>query len=295
MLPRALKQQFVVAIERMMRPVVRQLIAYGVSYPAFSRIVKQVYFDVAQQEFALSFKQQTDSRLSLVTGIHRKEIAELRRRGQAPRTPEVEDTLVTHVIGRWMAGPPYADTDGTPRRLAYEAGAPRGPSFARLVRELGTDIPVRSVLDELLRVGAVNFSGDGDVVLLQEAHIPAGDAAGKLTLLGSDPAELFSTIVHNLEHPDAPRPQRKVVYDNIGAEALPEVRAAARRLAEDFIRRANSLLAAHDRDRNPRAAGGPRTRVVLAAHYFEEGVASPEPPPSKQDARPTPGRIRRSQ
>ena len=295
MLPRALKEQFVAAIERMMRPVVRQLIAYGVSYPAFSRIVKQVYFDVAQREFTLPFKQQTDSRLSLVTGIHRKEIAQLRRHRKAPQTPEVEDTLVTHVIGRWMAGPPYAAADGTPRRLPYESEGPDAPSFARLVREVGTDIPVRSVLDELLRVGVVNFRGDGDVILVHEAHIPAGDAAGKLTLLGSDPAELFSTIVHNIEHPDAPRPQRKVVYDNIGAEALPEVRAATRRLAEEFIRRANSLLASYDRDRNPQAAGGQRTRVVLAAHYFEEEVVPPESPGYAKVERPAPGRIRRSQ
>jgi len=292
MLARTLKQQFVAAIQRMMRPVVRQLIAYGVSYPAFSRIIKRVYLDVAEQEFALPFKQQTDSRLSLVTGINRKEIAQLRRR-KPPAAAEVEDTLVTHVIGRWMAGTPYASADGKPRQLPYESDAGDATSFTRLVREIGTDIPVRSVLDELLRVGAVALRADGTVVLRQEAHIPAD--AGKLTLLGSDPSELFSTIVHNIEHPDAPRPQRKVVYDNIGSEALPELRAAARQLAEEFVRRANALLASFDRDRNPKAAGGQRTRVALAAHYFEEEATAPEPPDQTEDARPVSRRTRRSQ
>jgi hypothetical protein len=294
MLTRPLKEQFVTAIQRMMRPVVRQLIAYGVSYPAFSRIVKQLYLDVAEQEFALPFKQQTDSRLSLVTGINRKEISQLRRRKQTPQTPEVEDTLVTHVIGRWMAGPPYAEAHGTPRRLPYESDNPHSASFARLVRELGTDIPVRSVLDELLRVGAVVLLPNGDVVLQQEAHIPAGDAAAKLTLLGSDPAELFSTIIHNIEHPDAARLQRKVVYDNIGSEALSELRTEARRIGEEFIRHANVLLASQDRDRHPKAAGGKRSRVVLGTYYFEEEGAAPEPPRITKDQRPTPGRIRRS-
>jgi hypothetical protein len=294
MLTRPLKEQFVTAIQRMMRPVVRQLIAYGVSYPAFSRIVKQLYLNVAEQEFALPFKQQTDSRLSLVTGINRKEISQLRRRKQMPQTPEVEDTLVTHVIGRWMAGPPYAEAHGTPRRLPYESDDSHNVSFARLVRELGTDIPVRSVLDELLRVGAVVLLANGDVVLQQEAHIPAGDAAAKLTLLGSDPAELFSTIIHNIEHPDAARLQRKVVYDNIGSEALAELRAEARRIGEEFIRHANVLLASQDRDRHPKAAGGRRSRVVLGTYYFEEEGAAPEPPHIMEDQRPAPGRIRRS-
>jgi hypothetical protein len=253
-----------------------------------------VYLDVAEQDFALPFKQQTDSRLSLVTGINRKEISQLRRRKSAPQTPAVEDTLATHVIGRWMAGPPYAEANGSPRRLPYECDDPKAASFARLVREGGTDIPVRSVLDELLRVGAVTLVTNGDVVLQREAHIPAGDAAGKLTLLGSDPAELFSTIIHNIEVPDAPRLQRKVVYDNIGAQALPQLRAAARRVGEEFIRRANALLASHDRDRNPKAAAGQRSRVVLGTYYFEEEGAVSTPPHITEDQRPAPGRIRRS-
>jgi hypothetical protein len=290
-----LKEQFAAAVQRMMRPVVRQLITHGISYPAFSRVVRQLYFDVAEQEFALPFKAQTDSRIALLTGVHRKEIAELRRRKEkASPIPEVEDSLMTHVIGRWMA-PPYADADGGPQRLPYEAADPQRGSFGRLVREATTDIPVRSVLDELVRTGAVSLLADGHIVLQREAHVPA-DAAAKLTLLGSDPAELFSTIVHNIEHPDAPRLQRKVVYDNIGSDALVELQASARRLGETFVRRANALLASRDRDRNPQAPGGQRSRVVLGMYYFEETVASaPEPAPPPPDKHRAPRRIRRPQ
>jgi hypothetical protein len=288
-----LKEQFAAAVQRMMRPVVRQLIEYGISYPVFSRLVRQVYFTVAEQEFALPFKAQTDSRIALLTGIHRKEIAQLRRRKEHPRAlPEVEDSLMTHVIGRWLA-PPYADSEGNPLRLPYEVEDPQGVSFARLVRAATTDIPVRSVLDELVQTGTVSLLPDGHVVLQREAHVPAADAAAKLTLLGSDPAELFCTIVHNIEHPDAPRLQRKVVYDNIGSEALAELRAGARRFGETFLRRANALVAARDRDRNPQAPGGQRARVVLGTYYFEETLAPAPEPPAHPGKRPAPRRIRR--
>ncbi len=295
MLPRRLKEQFVVAIRRLLRPVVRQLIAYGVTYPAFNRIVRELYIEVAEDHFALPFKRQTDSRLSLVTGINRKEVSQLRRRKIGKLSAvEVEDTVVTHVIGRWMAGPPYADADARPHRLPYEAEAPRTPSFARLVRDLGVDVPVRSVLDELLRIGAVELLPNGDVVLRREAHIPPADAEGKLTLLGSDPAELFSTIAHNIEHPDTPWLQRKVVYDNIGSEALPELSQAARTIGEDFVRRANALLASYDRDRNPNAPGGTPTRVALGTYHFEEEAPAAVPPPAAEDKPSPPRRIRRS-
>lgn len=296
MLSRPLKEQFATAIERLLRVVVRQLIAYGITYPALDKMVKQVYVDVAEQEFPLPFKRQTDSRLALVTGLNRKEVARLRgRRRAGPQPVEVEETLVTHVIGRWMAGPPYATADGIPRRLPYEADRPTAASFARLVRGLGADIPVRSVLDELLRVGIVELLPDGEVQLRREANIPGEgeDVAGKLTLLGSDPAELFATIMHNIEHGDAPHLQRKVVYDNIGSGALTELRAAARRIGEEFIRHANALLALYDRDRNPDAPKGTRTRVVLGAYYFDEEAAPPPSPAGRRRSAP-PGRIRRS-
>ena len=296
MLPRALKEQFATAIRRMLRPVVRQLIAYGVTYPAFNRIVRQLYIEVADQHFALPFKRQTDSRVALVTGINRKEVSQLRRRRKTGKVDsvEVEDTVMTHVIGRWMAGPPYADAAGHPHRLPYELESARAASFARLVRQVGPDVPVRSVLDELLHIGVVELLPDGDVCLREEAHVPAADAEGKLTLLGSDPAEVFSTIVHNIEHPDAPRLQRKVVYDNIGADAVPELSTAARELGEEFIRRANALLASYDRDRNPDAPGGKRTRVLLGTYYFEEEAAPAQPPRAVESTSRPPGRIRRS-
>ena len=121
MLPRALKEHFTAAIVRMLRVVVRHLIAQGVTHPAVTQMLKEIYLEVAETEFALAFKRQTDSRLALMTGLNRKEISRLRR-GRKPlkAAVAVEDNLVTHVIGRWMAGPPYAATDGTPRRLPYD-------------------------------------------------------------------------------------------------------------------------------------------------------------------------------
>jgi hypothetical protein len=296
MLSKALKAKFAAAIGRMMRPVVRQMIAYGISYPAFEQMVKGIFVEVAERDFLLPFKRQTDSRLAVITGISRKEIAQLRREPQAAdEPPEIEDTVTTHVIGRWMAGPPYATPDGVPRRLPYEGNSAQAPSFSCLVRELAVDIPVRSVLDELIRSGGVELQPDGAVVLRQEGHISRTDVEGKLALIGTDPAEVFSTIVHNIESPEKPWLQRKVVYDNIGSEALGQLEEEARRVGEEFLRRANALLASYDRDRNPGGSGGRRSRVVLGAYYFEEQEPAEQPPTGAQEGTAPPGRIRRSQ
>jgi hypothetical protein len=254
---------------------------------------------VAENEMALPFKRPTDSRVSLVTGLNRKEVALLRQRGAGRVTspPEVEESVATNVLGRWMAGPPYATPDGVPHRLPYEADDSHTASFARLAREVvGVDMAVRSVLDELLHLGIAELLTNGEVELKQEISVPAAGLEGKLELLGSDPGELFRSIVHNIEQPDDAWLQRKVVYDNIGAEALARLKAESRRLGAEFIRRANALLASCDRDGNPRAPGGARTRVVLGVYYLDEPTTpAPESPSGAEGKRPhPPGRIRRS-
>lgn len=290
MLPARLKSQFLSAVRRLLRPVVRQLIEYGIAYPSVAQLLKQLYVEVAEKDFPLAFKRQTDSRLAAVTGIHRKEIGQLRRAGFKEATVRVEDTPMTHVIGRWMAGPPYASADGVASPLLYESVDTRVPTFVKLVQSLGIDLPARTVLDEMLRVRAAELRGDGTVALVEQAYIPPSGVEGKLTLLGSDPAELFSTIMSNIDKPEAPRLQRKVVYDNVGSEALAEIRQKTAQLGEEYLRRANSLLASYDRDRSPDAPGGRRSRVVLGIYFFDS--EEPEPPPATH--KKPPGRIRRS-
>ena len=103
---------------------------------------------------------------------------------------------------------------------------------------------------------------------------------------------MFSTIVHNVEEPETPWLQRKVVYDNIGSDALDELRESAREQGEEFVRRANVPLSAQDRDRNPDAPGGERSRVVLGVYYFEE-TDEAEEKPARSKPNKLPGRIRR--
>lgn len=289
------KTHFVGSLRRVLRPIVRQSIRFGVSYAAFARLLKRLYVEVADEDFALPFKRQTDSRVALLTGITRKEIASLRaRRAEGEALPDVEDSLATYAIGRWMAGPPYAAASGAPLRLTYESDDPSIPSFSGLVRSLAVDIPVRAVLDELIRLGSVALHEDGEVELVREAHIPSADIEAVLGVLGADPAELYTTIAHNIDDPAHPWLQRKIAYDNIGSEGLETLRAESRKESEAFVRRINRLLSSHDRDRHPDSPGGRRSRVSVGIYYFED-VPPEDAPPARKRARSggPPGRIQR--
>jgi len=276
-----MKRELVRAVQSILRPLVRQLIAHGITFPAFSRLAKEVYIDVGTTHFALPFKKQTDSRIALVTGITRKEIGQIRRGQATPLTEAVHQTygVATRVIGRWVAEKRYLEADGAPRELAYDE-SPGAPSFVGLVDEVGGDIPPRAVLDELIRVGAVALSPRGSVRLLERAYIPAQGIEEKLAILGADAAELIGAITHNIEQPSEQAfLQRKVYYDNIGALALPELRQQVRNAGSAFVQEVNQILASYDRDRNPKAPGGIRKRAVVGVFYFEDDYEPQGPEP----------------
>jgi hypothetical protein len=275
------------AARAILRPLVRLLISHGITFPAFSRLAREVYIEVGTRYFALPFKKQTDSRVALVTGVTRKEIGQIRRGQVLPMgdAAHFDYGVATRVIGRWVSERRYCDAAGEPRRLPYE-GATDQASFVSLVDEVGGDIPPRAVLDELIRVGAVSLSPNGDVRLVDHAYIPARGTEEKLAILGSDASELTSAIAHNIAEPqDDAFLQRKVYYDNVGAEALGDLRQRVRQLGGTFIQDVNQILSAYDRDRHPDAPGGERKRTVVGVFYFDEDYEPPQPAPSEKPVR----------
>ncbi len=257
------------AVQRILRPLVRQLLRHGITYRTFTQVAKRVYYEVAAQDFALPGKRQTDSRIALLTGLTRRDVAHLRSAGEEVPAVGLDAHLATKLIDVWCHDARYRSESGTPLPLPFEARQ-GGPTFVELVRRVGGDIPPRALLDELVRVGSIQVDATRTVRLLQRAYIPAAGSPERLEMLGEDIAEFARAIAHNLEVPphDAFL-QQKVVYDNVGSEALGELRAELRRLGEAFLRRVNKIVAARDRDRNPHAPGGRRTRVVMGVYYFD--------------------------
>jgi hypothetical protein len=143
------------------------------------------------------------------------------------------------------------------------------------VRRFSGDIPFRAVLDELLRVGVVEKLADGTIRLKTRAYIPESGDADKLNILGTDVSDLVATIDHNIQHgPADPFFQRKVMYDNIPAEALAEFRRLSGAQAQTFLERLDKWLSQRDRDTNPETTGTGRMRTGIGIYYFEENMKS---------------------
>jgi hypothetical protein len=144
-------------------------------------------------------------------------------------------------------------------------------SFSDLVKRYSGDIPVRAMLDELIRVGAVKQLKDGRLGLVVRGYIPQKGLDQKLAILGQDTADLITTIDHNVYvNPSSPRLQRKVMYDNVPVESAEAFRSVAQARAQEMLESLDRWLSHRDRDANPTAKGKGRVRVGLGVYHFEE-------------------------
>ncbi len=173
------------------------------------------------------------------------------------------------VLTAWTRDADFQDEQGQPRVLDPSDGA---SGFAALVRRYSGDMPVRAVLDELLRVGAVQRLADGGLQLVQRAFVPRG-AADKIDVLGSEVADLVRTIDHNIAQGDAdPRFQRRVMYHDVPPSLIAEFRKISATQAMALLVKLDGWLAAKTAaaEAAPKTTNEPLVRLGMGIHYFEE-------------------------
>lgn len=270
-LPKALNR----AVRRMLTPVFRLLLRHGMSFTAFEELAKRVYVDVAMREFGIPGKKPSISRTSILSGLTRKDVQRLvNEPPEAAEEGGERHNRAARVLGAWTRHPDFTDAEGRARVLPLQDAE---PSFATLVRRHSGDMPVRAVLDELLRVGAVRRLDDGRLELVARVFLPRKSETDKIDLLGTDVGDLVTTIDHNIQHGATdPRFQRKVMYRNVPVAALPEFRKLSGEQAMALLVLLDRWLAPRADEGEQRAAGGePVARVGLGIYYFEERQSAP--------------------
>lgn len=255
-------------LRRLLRPLVRLMIRCGVLFPAATDMLRSLYVDVAAEE--LGPDQRTDSRVSLLTGVHRKEI---KRQRELP-ADEAVPPLVTRnaqLIATWLGAPGFTDDAGKP--LPLSRSTPEGPSFESLVTAVTRDVRPRAVLDDWVSQGIVTVGADDLIRLATEAFLPQPGRDEQLFYFARNIHDHIAAASANvLAQQTPPFIDRSVHYDRLSTEtaaALEQAgRAAVQRVLLDFNRQA-LILAAEEPP-----AGAPTRRINLGVYLFLED----EPP-----------------
>jgi len=259
------------AVGAVLRPLVRRLVTRGIRYGRMETRLRELFVEIAEQELSRAGQPATASAVSLLSGINRKALRRMRSRESDRKvraSAAQHRNLAASLIGLWMADARTTDRRGRPLPMPYQAA--RGPSFESLAREVTVDVAPGSLLKDLVRAGAVEVRDGNRIALVADAYGPAAGQPEKLEMLAEDPPELLETMLHNIfgEHAD-PLLQRKVFFDNVGADAVKAARKEMRRAGERFLKDVARRLGKYDRDRNPQAPAGERRYAGVGVYYFE--------------------------
>ena len=227
-------------LARLLRPLVRLLVARGITFPALTDLLRELYVNVAEYDFALPGKEQTDSRVSLLTGIHRKEVRRLRGAGAPVSVVPAVVSRTSRIIARWIADPAFTDPQGQPLPLPRTADA-GAPSFEALVSGVTRDLRPRAVLDEWLDRGLAFLDAQDRIVLAEAAYVPRGDGSAEpqLYYFGRNLHDHIAASVANIVG-DTPRfLERAVHYDGLSKELAVKLEARAREIAMEALQQAN--------------------------------------------------------
>lgn len=258
------QQVLIDALSRLLRPLVRILLRQGFTAEAFENVARRVYVDVAEKEFALPGKKQTTSRIGVLTGLNRKEVA---RQLKLP-VVDMESGVRPHnraerVLSAWVREKDFQDEKGDPASLNFLGEN----SFSELVRRYSGDMPARAVADELIRIGVLREEDDKRLTLLSRGYVPGGASEEILGYLGAHAADLLNAFDHNMTHPrEEARFQRQVIYDDVPVRYVEDFRALSARWGQRTLEELDRWLA---EKKATRQDNEPTVRLGLGIYEVE--------------------------
>lgn len=211
--------------DALLLPWVRQLVRHGVTYPQLALRLKQVFFEAARAELDRTGQRQTDSAVSVLSGLHRKDVRALGSAAPGVATPSIP--LSSQIVTRWVTDPQYRDRRNKPRDLSRHGAA---GSFDALVNSVSKDVHPRTALEELVRLGVVTLQGEL-ICMSGDAFVPRHGFAELAELLARNVADHIAAGAHNLEAEDAARfLEQSVFAQGLSAQSAAELGDVARRL-----------------------------------------------------------------
>jgi len=260
------------AITRLLRPLLQVLIAQGITLPVMIRLLKELYVEVAEASFPMQGRVQTDSRINLLTGVHRKDVRALRGRGREKNQPSPVVSRNAQMISIWAGAPDYLDGRGRPRALPRTG---ERPSFESLVETISKDIRPRVVLDEWLRLGLIQVDDKDFIHLNSAAFVPREDFDDLAYYFGRNLRDHIAASGHNLSGDTPPMLERAVYYEKLTPHSIAELAAYTRKLAMQTLVAVNKK--AFELARRDKGAPGASQRMTFGAYFFSTADDAQDP------------------
>ena len=207
----------------LMRPIIRILLKAGVNYKQFAKITREVYVEVATDDFGISGRKTNTSRVAILTGISRSEVTKIKKKHEENDEIDLPQTVnnAGRLLSGWHVDPVFQNENGEPKVLRIDG---EEPNFSTLMNIYGGDIPTTAMLKELKSVKAVEELKDGSIKALQRYFIPVAFDENRIFNIIDTLVDISNTAYENLirDNDEPAYFERKVTNDYVSETAYTE-------------------------------------------------------------------------
>lgn len=195
-------------LDALLAPIARLLVARGVLIAEVTERLKLHYVRAAQ---SLAGPKPTDSRISVMTGLQRREVARLL---DAPELTQRPVNHLSRLVALWQTDPRFAGRD-LPRTGAV--------SFDALAQMIRRDVHPRTMLEQLTLAGTVALDSRDQVHLRQQSYQPLAGSEGQLNYFADNAHDFLTAATDNILSAQAPFFERAVHYNGLTPGAVAEL------------------------------------------------------------------------
>jgi hypothetical protein len=255
----------------LLRPMAQAMIAHGVTLNMATEALKQALVEEAIRTARPSGKV-TDSQISLLTGLHRKDVRRLRQENPAPMKRPVLNACAL-AIAHWTTQKRFLDLKGRPKRLRRTRGDGQ-PGFDALVKSAKIDLPPATVLQALKVHDAVSEDDEsGLITLVQDAFVGGARSEEQLQAFEKNLRAHLEVATGNLlSDGDKLQFERAGHYNHLPEAATAELERKARLLAMEMLSTLNKL--ALKRQRQAEGDETAQGRFTIGAYVRSEADES---------------------
>jgi len=221
------------ALKHMLKPLMRFLINKQITLPTLVEIIKSAYVEVAEKDFPVKDKAPTDSRINLLTGVHRKDVKRLRDQDDEHK-PSERLSINSLMLATWMSEAPYIKK-GVPIPLPV-SGPLSFESLANLYSR--QNIRASSILESWRDLGWIKENEEGLLSLQQDSLQANQLSEDQLYFFAENLADHMATSTGNLVNKQK-QFERAVFYNRLSTESIKQLKKSSKEQAMAMLKSLN--------------------------------------------------------
>jgi len=208
-----LKEHVIESCRYLLLPVIRFLLRHGVTWSEFGELSKDAYVTAARHEYGIQGRPTNNSRVAMLTGLSRREVARVRDRlldGEEQQNVS-QGNRISRILTGWHVDGEFTDDAGQPKDLPVSG--PSG-SLSNLLKRYAGDLPHGAIRKEMKQRGLIEELNDGRLRVLKRDYVFSMIDPEIIRQMGVTLHDHAATLEHNLSEERLSPPRFEAMADN---------------------------------------------------------------------------------